>query len=165
MRFTKAQIKMFENVGVMIVFFFLLSFGLVFYTTYQKNSIYKMDHQFKVDNALKSSKRVIYMPELRCTETKLENCVDYYKLNALVDTINNGGDYAFDYYYNIFGKSVVLYEQLYPNSGDFIEVYSNPLLKGEISGIENTIIPVSLYNSVDQTYAYGVLNITIYLRK
>ena len=165
MKLTKAQIKMFENVGVMIVFFFLLSFGLVFYTTYQKSTINRMDYEFKVDNALKSSKRITYMPELRCTETKLENCVDYYKLKALVDTINSGDLADFDYYYNLFGKSVVLYEQLYPNTGDVIKIYENPVPEGERSGIENTIIPVSLYDSVAQTYAYGILDISVYLRK
>lgn len=156
----KSQIKMFENIGVMIVFFFLLAFGLVFYGNYQKRSLINMQYEFNLENAIKTSKRVSYMPELQCSETQAGNCIDSYKLESFKNVI---GD-AEDYYYNIFGKSTVSIEQLYPITKSS-PLYDSPMEEGQRYSTIKSIIPVSIYNPVDRKYYYGVLNVSVYIRR
>lgn len=155
----QSQIKMFENLGVMIVFFFLLSFGLVFYSNYQNKSMQDEAFNMQVENAIKSSKRISYMPELQCSETQAENCVDYYKLMSFEDVVKNSK--AFDYYFNIFDKSTIHFEELYPNKKSLL-IYNNSIPRAQVI---KTIAPVSIYDPVKKTYSYGIINMSIFIKR
>jgi len=161
----KTQIKMFENVGVMIVFFFLLSFGLIFYGNYQQQSIRNMDFEFKVENVIKSSRRITNLPELKCSGKISHNCIDSFKLEEFKKLIKEDGD-GYDYYYNIFVKGTVILERIYPEQKSEI-IYNNPLKRRRGDWYKNmtNVIPVSIHYSSDEKYGFGVLYISSHIGK
>lgn len=164
----KSQVKMFENIGVMIIFFFLLSFGIIFYNRYQTVSI---NHDIKdaaIKNAIQSSRRVFYLPEIQCSETQVENCVDLLKLNGFTDVLKDVLDAqdkkAYDFYYNMLGKSTISFEQIYPITGTKV-LYDNPISQGSKPKVIKTVIPISVFNPIYKIYSYGVLNVSIYVKQ
>ena len=156
----KSQIKMFENVGVMIVFFFLLSFGLIFYTRYQKYSINSEIREGNVKNMIQTSRRIFYMPEIQCSQSASDNCIDIYKFKAFVSVM--GDELAKKYYYNIFEKSVVSLETIYPEQSVDV-LYKDIIPLKNRPRIVKTIVPVPVYDPIKKINGYGVLNVTVYV--
>ncbi|MEK6857974.1 MAG: hypothetical protein AABX39_05290, partial [Nanoarchaeota archaeon] len=63
---SKAQVKMFENIGVLVVFFFLLGIGIVFYSNYQSQSLAVEQKKLLELRSLKLAEQMYNLPELDC---------------------------------------------------------------------------------------------------
>lgn len=140
----KAQFKMFETIAVLVVFFFILVIGLMFYSNIEKKKISATKEEFSQLKAVEISQLVSSFPELECPTTlETENCVDEYKLNKLDN-----------YYYDFFGYSTIT---VYDLEKDYL-IYDNPK-QGSSSRM---YVPVSIYDPASKIKKFGILNITVY---
>jgi len=155
----KAQIKMFETIGVLVVFFFLLIIGSVFYFKIQTSSTEReLDKQIQL-RSLESAQLATFLPELDCSfaSVQKQNCFDKLKLEIFPDiTANN-----IEYYFSMFGNANITVRQIFPKSDDFeITIYDRPL--EEYSDLTKSLIPVLLYDPVTKDSAFGVMEVTTY---
>ena len=164
----KAQMKMFETVGVLVVFFFLLATGSVIYFGAQKSALQKEKVKASEDYAFQIALKSLYMPELDCTfmVTTKENCIDEIKLKKLSKLINASAQ-AKDDYYNEFGYATMKVYRIYPDS-DETTIYdivptdekNNPQYTSKITSHN----PILLYNSFDNQYNFGVIEVSVYVQ-
>jgi len=110
-----------ETIGILVVFFILILFGVIFYAQYQKSAIREQQDIATGKRAVATSLKAFYLPELRCTKGFDEAfiaCVDIHKLNIFQNKINEN----YNFYANIFGKSYIsLYNVIENNT---IEIYN-----------------------------------------
>ena len=84
------QMKMFETVAVLIVFFFLIAFGLMFYGMIKSKTMQSEKEDRLQSNAIELAQKVSFLSELDCSQTsiKKENCFDRYKIKAFSNILN-----------------------------------------------------------------------------
>lgn len=154
----RAQIKMFETIGVLIVFFFLLISGTVFYFNLQESSLRKELAQQAQLRSLQAAQRATFLPELDCSFASVtrENCFDIYKLAAFAQV----RDRYQSAYFGLFGYATVTVRQAYP-AADFTTVlYDNP--PEEYSRSLKSFSPVLLYDAATRDAAFGVMEVVTY---
>lgn len=161
-RAKKAQIKLMESVGIMIVFFFLLIMGMVFYSKLARIGI-EQKRQENFDRlSMNTALLVSYMPELQCNAGDIgegnQNCVDYEKVRAFSTTIDKNAKENY-YYYNLFQFATVSFEQIYPEEKN-TTIYDKQL--PDFKTKVNTIVPVSVYYPTERRMGYGLLSIDTY---
>ena len=157
----KAQIKMFETIGVLIVFFFLLVAGAVFYFNIQKSELQKEIFKQSQLKSLKSAELAVFLPELDCSFVSVtrENCFDRFKLAALQDIIANDERVRRDYF-NTFGYMNLSVREIYHATGFSVKVYE--FLPDEFGSSFRSQIPVLLYDPVSRNSSFGVMEVTTY---
>jgi len=164
MKTKKAQIKMFETIAVLLIFFVLIAFGLIFYVRVYSGSIEETGEEYFELKAIQTAQLVSFLPELQCTSpTSMnlvdDNCFDLLKVKALTEIIENDQKLRNEYYYDIFGSSKISIEQIYPSEMSWNIYDKSPANKKSMSSIK---IPISLYNASSKKNNFGVLNIDIY---
>ena len=153
----KAQLQMTETVAVLIVFFILLMFGLLFYTRFQRSSLDEQRAEFASERAITISLTSMLLPELRCSKgdnVPVRDCVDLFKLDIAQKKMHEEKDYYFD----LFGFARVSVEEYYPGKNKWL-LYEN--VNPEATVHVKTPIPVALYDPIQRTYRFGVLNIEV----
>ncbi len=162
---TKAQIKMTETIGVLVVFFILILFGIIFYVQYQKGTIREQKEAAIVKRAIATSLKTFYLPELRCTkafDVAFTACVDIYKAEIFAEKLDDN----YDFYFNIFGKSHIYLQDIIKNQT--IELYNGtPAKWAKRIPIR---FPVLVYNApapgscgdITGVCDFGVLSVNIY---
>jgi len=160
----KAQIKMFENVAVMIIFFFLLIFGASFYFTLQKASLQTQVERINQLAAVQQALRLTYLPELDCSfiGVQKENCFDKFKVDSFAES-NPTQNLA---YFNIFGYSNITLKTIYPYP-ETKTIYDRT--PPNISSSTQTQIPVLVCENgcdpLNLQYSFGVLEVDYYVPK
>ena len=149
----KAQIKMFETIAVLVVFFIIIMFGLMFYTRIQKGSFEAELEEKTIQRAIDMSENIFLLPEIECIHKK--GCIDLLKLDAATEIINTNRIF----YFSIFGNSRVLIQQIYPEQQQW-NLYDFP--KTEDRGKISTQFPIPVYDPKNDTYSFGVLYVDIY---
>ena len=155
----KAQIKMVENIGVILVFFVLIVVAIIFYMAFQTGAIDEQASEMKTRNAVELAGKIALLPELQCRKNNVqeEHCFDKFKINAakllLLDPHNE------DYYFRLLGYSTIKVKSIYPNMLN-IEIYNKP--KPEFKNNDTFSIPLSIYEPDTDTYNYGVLEVNVY---
>jgi len=154
----KSQIKIGENIAVLLVFFILVGIGLIFYWSFFRESAERESfEQFDI-KTVEIQQKVFFLPELQCSENNIprDGCVDKYKAQALSEFIeNNPGEKVF--YYNIFGFSSI---RVYDIDYDYdVVVYNNSI---ENATTSMTKLPVLLYNPNNSTYDFGVMEVQVF---
>ncbi len=158
----RAQIKMFETVGVLVVFFFLLATGSIFYFGAQKSALQKekiaASEQYAFQIVLKS----LYLPELDCSflVTQRDNCVDTIKLNALSQLITRDNTAKTDYF-SEFGYATINVSEAYPGNNTWTLYENKP--DQYISKLV-TQSPILLYDAWQDSYAFGVIEVAVYVQ-
>ncbi len=155
----KAQIKMFETIGVLIVFFFLLIAGTVFYFNIQKSAMSKELAQQAQLRSLQAAQRATYLPELDCSFARVtqENCFDRHKLSILAAATRDHQET----YFRLFGFANVTVTEAYPATEPFrVTVYDNA--PDEYSRMLKNQFPVLLYDPVSRAYSFGVMEVATY---
>lgn len=157
----KAQIKMFETIGVLVVFFFILIAGAVFYFNMQKSALQKEMFKQSQLRSLKSAQRAVFLPELDCSfvSVQRENCFDKLKLAALRDMVG-GNQHVRAVYFRTFGYMNLSVREVYPDAGFEATVYE--YLPEQYSGALKSQLPVLLYNPVTRASSFGVMEVTTY---
>ncbi|MBW3014927.1 hypothetical protein KY330_00735 [Candidatus Woesearchaeota archaeon] len=146
----RGQVKMLENVFILVIFFILLVIGITFYTKVSTKSAEIYARQLTGEEAVKKSQKLLHLPEVQCTSdlpelTAIENCVDIYKLKAFEEVARDQGDMFLDYYYDIFGYSSFTVKQVYPST---IKILTSEL--GITPGSPDS--PTGDYQVVDREY-------------
>ena len=167
----RGQIKMFETIAVLVVFFFLLVTGIAFYFGIQKSSIEKEQVRAVEISGLQTAIRVLNLPDLDCSVlgTRNENCIDKLKLNTLSSMLRNES-FVVDYFGG-FGFSKVSVRQSWPCpdpdrycSG--LTLYDNPPLDSEgnasWSFATTTITPILLLDPWRDEKAFGIIEVIVY---
>jgi len=156
----RAQIKMFETVGVLVVFFFLLIIGSVFYFGAQKSALEKEKIKASEQYAFQIVLKSLYLPELDCSflVTQKENCIDKIKLEKLAELIQ--GEAKTDYFTE-FGYSTITVSEIFPGSTS-INLYEN-IPEEHIEKLV-TQSPILLYDAWQDSYAFGVIEVAVYVQ-
>lgn len=153
--------KMFENIAVMIIFFFLLVFGASFYFTLQKASLEKEMERINQLAAVQQALRLTFLPELDCSfaGVQTENCFDRLKVEALAE-LKPATKIE---YFNIFGYSNVTLKTTYPSGVPPKEIYSRTV-EGSYT---KTQVPVLICEGgcdpLNLEYSFGILEVDSYV--
>lgn len=165
MKNRKSQVKMFETIAILVIFFFLVGIGFIFYSKIKQTSQSTESEEYFSLRAVEIAQLAEFMPEIRCSAdivTNIENCVDVAKLDAMASTgiISQN----LDYYYNILGYSVIYLNVVYPDFENPVSwvIYSNPKPAAKDLGKVQTQIPVAVYDSKENKYYFGVLYADFY---
>lgn len=158
----KAQIKMGETIAILVIFFFLLVFGLSFYMNFFLRNVEKTAHEFSELEAIEVVQKTVYLPELQCTDmdVQIDSCFDLYKIQVLKEILENedpGNKVIWSEYVSILGRSSLSIKPVYP-SGPAVVVFDNTLADYTYKPV--IYVPISLYNATSDTYSLGILNIT-----
>ena len=164
----KAQIKMTETIGILVVFFILVLFGVIFYAQYQKSAIREQQDAAVVKRAVATSLKVFYLPETRCTkafDVAFTACVDVHKAEIFKQKLDENTE-NYNFYANIFGKSHIYLSDIIDNNT--MELYNGTPAKW--SKKVPVRFPVSIYDAtapgtcgdVAGRCNFGVLSVDIY---
>ncbi len=159
-RSKNAQIKMFETVGVLIIFFFLLITGSVFYFGAQKSALQKEKVESSEKYAFQIVLKSLYLPELDCSflVTQKDNCIDKIKLQKL-STLLSQEQAQIDYFTD-FGYSTITVEEIYPTKTK-ITLYNNQ--PDQYEGKLAYQSPILLFDALRDEYNFGVIEVTVYV--
>jgi hypothetical protein len=157
----KGQLKMFETIGVLIVFFFLLFTGSVFYFAAQKSALQKEKVKASEQYAFQIVLKSLYLPELDCSflVTQRDNCVDRIKLQKLSQLIATNETVKADYY-NDFGFAEISVAEAYPGNSTWT-LYKN--IPDEYVDKLVTQSPILIYDAWLDAYAFGVMEVSVYV--
>jgi len=161
---TKAQIKMFETMGVLVIFFFLLVGGAAFYFQIQKSSLQRDIAAQEQLRSFQIVQKALFLPELDCSFVSIQkdNCFDKLKIIDLGKHLaDSDKDDFMEYYFNVFGFSDVKITQIYPVNESFsYTVYKN--IPAEYRSIIKTQSPVLLFDAIDNSYDFGIVEVDVY---
>jgi hypothetical protein len=165
---------MFETVGVLIVFFFLLVTGSVIYFSAQRSALQKEKIKFSEQYAFQIVLKALYMPELDCSflVTQRDNCIDKIKLEKLSKLINKD-DKAKTDYFSEFGYASINVIEAWPVKNSWTLYENVPTEKKKVGGVEKEVPtytskiatqnPILLYDAWQDTYAFGVIEVAAYV--
>ena len=112
----KAQIQMGESIAIIIIIIVLLVIGVTFWRNMTSGDIQQLSSDQSDLSVIELSKVATELPELKCYtsgETITVNCFDWYKILALNQSMKNST--VFNYYFNIFGRSRITFQEVYPD--------------------------------------------------
>jgi hypothetical protein len=143
---------------ILIIFFFLLIFGLVFYVKFKFSSVNRSEVEGEELRAIQAVQKVQYLPEVQCTEMgNVEySCVDLLKLDALKKIHDSGGASTLAYQ-SMFPRTKITVKQLYPTEAEW-DIYGKELETDET----NFHIPVSIHDAVTDKYNFGYMEVIVY---
>ncbi len=146
MRYKKAQIKLFETIAVLIIFFFLLAIGLVFYYNYQSASIELEKEKMAELYAFQLATKTFSMPELDCSVggLRLANCFDKIKIKEFKELLKEND--ARTFYFQDFGLATIIIKDLYPGGEEQILLYN--LTPKSYKSKYTSFSPMILFNPV-----------------
>ncbi len=158
----KGQIRMFETIGVLVIFFFMLGLGASVYSNYRTSSFEKQQRNLADLKAGSASDTAFYLPELDCNFVNVQtpNCFDIYKLNSLSELMK---DRSFrDSYFLLFGPAEVKVRQIFPESDYNVVVYNytTPYSRQIVS--RSPVLLYDIANGVKGNYAFGLIEVTTY---
>ncbi len=158
----RAQIKMFETVAVLVVFFFLLVTGSVFYFGAQKSALQKEKIKASEQYAFQIVLKALYLPELDCSflVTQRDNCIDKIKLGDLAQLIATDKTARTDYF-SEFGYATVHVTEAYPGNTSWT-LYDNTPEKYLSKLVTQS--PILLYDAWKDEYAFGVIEVSVYVQ-
>ena len=163
----KSQLHIMETVITMLVFSLLLSVAVAFYAGAQRSAYASELGEAADARAIALSKVAASLPELQCSSRNIvrtDNCVDKLKLEAAAKVMKDNSEA----YYDLFGYSSITVEQVYPKPAagqQTAEQQSWTLYEKkpqQASGELHMQIPIVIYNPVEKTYAFGVMDAAAY---
>ena len=156
----KGQIKMGENLAVLLLFIILLVLGIIFYVQYKRTTMKDELREEQLKHAIETVQRINYLPEVQCSEYGIqrENCYDLSKITAAKKIFQSDQNF----YYSILGYSTIEIEPIYPESASIknIVLYDNKKPNPSMQEIVQT--PLALYVPSEDRYIFGVLKVTVY---
>ena len=170
MKTKKGQLKMFESMGVMIVFFFLLAFGMNFYFYVQESSLQKDMYKFSQMRAVQIAVTAQFMPELDCSYAGdiTQKCIDEEKAKAISTITSDQNSKLKERLKTVFGYADINISIMNKETKLFdkpdIQLYSLPKTD---SGYQMFIMPVVVcYDRCDpldsRKYSFALLKVKTY---
>lgn len=152
---------MFESVAVLVVFAFLLVFGINFYFGIAKTSVAREIERASHLRVFGLAQKAAFLPELDCAIGGIseEACIDAGKLRAFEETLKDPSTATL--YFPVFGWSTVNVTLLYPPQQALsILLYDNPL--PEYTLAKRVQVPMLIYNTTQQEKFFGIVEVTYY---
>ncbi|MBI4151288.1 hypothetical protein HY492_04120 [Candidatus Woesearchaeota archaeon] len=154
----RGQVKMFETLAVLVVFFFFLIFGASFYFKLQENSLMRELDKTGQLRAIQVSQKSLHLPELDCSfvNVQRDNCFDILKaqkFGALVTADEN----ALIEYFKTFEYSTLTVYGVYPVPSTIV-LYDRQR-DGSVTVLQ---IPLLLYDARQGDYGFGYLEVKAY---
>ncbi|MFT4310510.1 MAG: hypothetical protein ACMXYC_02670 [Candidatus Woesearchaeota archaeon] len=156
----KAQIKMFETVAVVIVFFFLIAISLRFYASVEMSNFENMQQRFNQLDSLKISMIVSNLHEIKCSISGVQSgpCFDMHKLHAFRQSMEIPEVNAF--YTSMIGYANISVT-MFGASSHTISVYEH--IPDNYTGtLMPSIVPIVVENSITRIKHLGFLRVDIY---
>jgi hypothetical protein len=155
----KAQIKMAENITIIVIISFLFMFGIIFYYKISTYNMKKAKEEMFKEQTLKVLNNIVSLEEISCTNQNIiiKGCVDYLKLNISKELFNR---YNIDYR-NILGLSFINLTIIYPKQESFI-LYSNIPGKNLRTSSSMIYIPILVKDVMHDKNYFGILNVRVY---
>ena len=153
----RAQIKLFESIAVLVVFAFLLVFGVNFYFMMQRTSVEREITRQQQLRVFSLAQKAAFLPELDCAIAGIqqEACIDVSKLRSFADVLPA----EVQLYFPVFGWTTVTVAQVYPPKETFkLTLYNDE--PTNVKSANRAQIPILLYNSTTQNYGFGVIEVT-----
>ncbi len=152
---------MFETIGVLVIFFFLLISGTIFYFNMQESAMKKELAKQAQLKSLQSAQRAMFLPELDCSfvSVQRDTCFDRLKLGAFAGVRADEAKLQEDYF-GIFGHATVLVRDVYPNQGFNVTIYDYP--PEEYARKLVSFSPVLLYDPVSKGSSFGIMEVITY---
>ncbi len=156
----KSQIKMFETIAVLVVFFFLIVFGVSFYFVLQRTSYNRQVERNAQLISVQLSQKISDVPELDCVLAgiQIDNCIDKIKLEHFNEMLQE--DVAKVTYFDILGYSKIYVRTVYP---EFIKYDLYDKEPETYSSAYRNQIPVLLYDAVSNKFDFAILEVTTYV--
>ena len=165
----KAQIQMTETIFVVFFILIIILLGFVAYSKFQEQHIIEQKKILKRMQLIELAHRLSSWSELECSVVGTTEfvCLDVTKLMVFEDFIKeskNKSSYARNYYFDLLRNSKITVTEIYPShthtlGKDYWVLYENPGTTQTISPIS---VPVSLYNPLTKTYAFGIMELLVY---
>lgn len=151
---------MFETMAVLVIFFFLLIFGVSFYFVMQRSSYNRQVERNAQLLSVQLTQKISNIPELDCALAgiQIENCVDKIKLEKMNELLQD--EQTKLYYFNAFGFSKITVRTIYP---DFIEYELYERNPETFSAAYRNRIPMLLYNALEKKFDFALLEVTTYV--
>lgn len=150
---------MFETIAVLLVFLLILGFGFGFYFFIAKAGAAREQFQFQQARAVENAQRLSTLPELDCTKQGVptERCVDSLKAQLFTQALTDPE--AQDFYFDTLGYSKFVLREVYPTRATYL-LYDKKRAKD--GGYSLTQVPVRFFNPINNTYSFGVIEVTSY---
>ena len=112
----RAQVRMFESIATMFVFFILLVFGFTFYARMQEANMYSKIEERRQLRIVELAEKIKNLPELGCSSNAVlqQDCFDTIKLEK-VRAMAQDPDYS-EYFYDLITYGSISIEEIYPNA-------------------------------------------------
>ena len=157
----KAQLEMGESIIVLIIFLFLVVFGVVLYAKVQKFTGDKQAVEQQSEINIQIEQKIRYLAEIQCTINGVVrfDCYDLAKLRAFEQTYNTP---EFKLYYDtiLFHGANVNITSVYPTQSTFY-LLGAETVDDTIMGETPFHTPVVLYNGVDDIYNFGYITVLV----
>lgn len=161
----KAQIKMFETVGILVVFFVLLAIAGVIYFKVQSSNFQKEKIRVSHIRTFAITQKATFLPELDCNflSVQTENCFDTEKLIAFkkyLEDSNNKEIYA-----PYFGMSKIAVKKIWALPSFTFQdtvLYERKPSSEKLFAKLTTYNPVLLYDPKTKVYSFGVVEAEYY---
>ncbi len=159
----KAQVKFFETIGVLIVFFMLLIVSFVFYMNYQKAQFRIQQDQKAVLASTEIASKSFLLPELDCSilGVKIPNCYDKFKLSAFSSLVKDI-EAVNTYYFSIFGFATINVSNVY-SSESWILYDWRPLGKEPKKNVYRSTS--CLLDPISGACSFGVVEVATYVER
>jgi len=153
----KAQVRMFESIATMFVFFILLTFGFMFYSRMRQASFYSKLGELRQLKIVELAEKVKNLPELGCSSNAIlqHDCFDLIKVEKLPDMVTANPDY----YYDLIGYGNVSVEEIYPETRTY-QIYERQKKGQNVS--RAVFMPIALYDAPSKLTHFGVLVVKSY---
>jgi hypothetical protein len=155
----KAQLEMGESIIVLIIFLFLVVFGVVFYAKIQKFTGDKQAVEQQDEINIQIEQKIRYLAEIQCTINGVVrfDCYDLAKLKAFKTTY---GEHSLYYDTTLFHGANVNVTSVYPDSFSFF-LLGEETVDDTITGETPYNTPVVLYNGVTDQYNFGYITVLV----
>jgi len=156
----RGQVQLGETTAVIIIVIILLVIGIVFWSNVSKSNVTTIITQSQELSVIEIANIVPELTELKCYESGVNKvkCLDWYKVLAMNESINNKDDKsAFLFYNDYFKNSKITIVRIYP------DVSENQNITIYDAKLDNTAkkllisIPVNIKDYVSQKTYYGTI--------
>ncbi|MBS3123841.1 hypothetical protein J4437_04370 [Candidatus Woesearchaeota archaeon] len=169
--YKKAQVRLTETIGILLIFIILVGLGFSFYAKYQNLSLQEKEEEQLQSRAVRTTLQALFLPEVLCSRGEAEaeeNCVDMIKARAMQEKLysSNVDTKWRDYYFNLFSFAKVSIHELYPSTDqEELVLYDFP--KPGAKKSENTFFVIALKEESlggrgSPVYKFGYLEVEVY---
>jgi len=161
----RGQIKSFETIAVLLVFFFLLVFGVIFYAQFQQSSLKRQIDQNRQIHVVNTALKIANMPELDCalTSVRKQNCFDLLRMREMGALLS---DPQIDVqtrltYIQLFEFATINITALKEDGTvrESVVIYDNANVNVSFSKMR---IPMQVFDPVEKRFDFGYVEVTVY---